>query len=450
MGHGVGEVGLAMGVALAAVLAVSGAAKLLDRAGTREAVAGFGVPTGLVAPVAAVLAPAELVTALLLVLPPTRSAGLVLAALLLLAFTVVVVLALRAGRRPECHCFGRIGGADVSGRTVVRNLVLLAVAAVGIAGVSASDDVDGGRLAGAVVAGLVLAAAVLAAEGVAGARARARRAVDDEAAFEQVVERVAVPGFELEALSGGRTSLDDLLAPGLPVLLVTLSPGCGPCKRLRPDVARWAELFAAKVTVVALATGTREANLASYAEYPALTVLVDEPGTVREALGVSGTPSAVVVGPDGRTDSRVASGEPLVRRLLVATVTGTDADLGAADLDTDGDGVPAAELDLDAVVTAPGDGPAARAGGVPGAARPGDRRDRRPGPDRLGGVVGARRHRPAAARSSTTSRTSTVPPSRWSARTCCASCARSARPACSRACWRGPHQRTTRSRSAPR
>ena len=319
-----GLVGLAACVALAVVFAVSGAAKLLDRAGTREAVAGFGVPQTLVTPVAAGLAPAELVTAVLLLVPATRPAGLVLAAAMLLGFTAAVVTALRAGRRPDCHCFGRIGGADVSGRTVVRNLVLLAVAVVGVVGVTAGTAPAGGARAGAAALGLAVAAAVLVAEGLAGRAARARRAAADEATFAQQAERSTVARFARPDLEGRTWSLADLLAPGLPVLLVTLSPGCGPCKRLRPDVARWAQLFAGRVTVVALATGTAEANLPSYADLGLLTVLVDEDAAVRTALGTSATPSAVVIGSDGRLASPVAGGENLVRRLLVATVTGAD------------------------------------------------------------------------------------------------------------------------------
>ena len=111
-------------VALATIFVVSGVAKLADRDGTREAVAGFGVPPSLVRPVALGLAPAEIVVAVLVLVPATAAVGLVLALGLLLAFTAAVVIALRAGRRPECHCFGRIGGADVSARTVVRNLAL--------------------------------------------------------------------------------------------------------------------------------------------------------------------------------------------------------------------------------------------------------------------------------------------------------------------------------------
>jgi hypothetical protein len=351
-----GFVALAAAVALAVVLVVSGAAKLLDRAGTRQAVAGFGVPAPLVAPVATGLVPAELLTAVLLVVPASRVVGLVLAGLLLAAFTTAVVLALRAGRRPECHCFGRIGGADVSGRTVARNLVLLLLAVAGLAG-SEADLPDGAGRSGAMVVGVLLAAGVLLAEGLAGAAARRRRAAEDEEAF-GVVGSQALPEFEAATLTG-RTSREALLAPGLPVLLVTLTPGCGPCMSLRPDIAAWAQVLRDWVTVVVLAHGTAEANQEAYADDPGLTVVLDAPA-VQEALGIHAAPPAGHVGPDGRATSGVASGEQLVRRLLVTAATGfeapehgaADADPGAHDLDGRGeDALRADDLDLGSVVT---------------------------------------------------------------------------------------------------
>lgn len=340
-----------MCVALAAVFSVSGVAKLLDRTGTREAVVGFGVPARLVPLTAGALAPAELLTALLLVLPATRALGLVVAAALLLAFTGAVALALRAGRRPDCHCFGRLGGADVSGRTVVRNVALLALVGLGGSGLAAGEVPDGRGTAGALVLGIIVAAAVVAAEAVAGAAARRRRASRDEAAY-AVVSRVPAPRFTAATLGGTQTSLDELLAPGLPLLLVTLSPGCGPCRVLRPDVATWAQLFRERLTVAALATGTAEANRSSYADVPHLTVLLDE-ADVRTDLGISATPSAVVVGPDGMLASGVASGEALVRRLLVSTVTGVETapdDVGDGPAEEGGDDISVDELDLAAVV----------------------------------------------------------------------------------------------------
>jgi hypothetical protein len=96
------------------------AAKLRSRASTRAAVAGFELPT-LIAPL---LAPVELVTALLLLLKP--QVGGSIAAFLLVAFTAVVVRALRRGVAVRCGCFGGTDQRPVGPDTVARNVMLLA------------------------------------------------------------------------------------------------------------------------------------------------------------------------------------------------------------------------------------------------------------------------------------------------------------------------------------
>lgn len=345
-----GVVGLVAALALAAVFAVSGVAKLLDPGGTREAVAGFGVPSRLAGLVAAGLAPAELVVALLLLIPATSLVGLVLAVVLLAGFTTAVVVALRAGRRPECHCFGRIGGADISGRTIARNGVLAVLAILGLVGTVAGSRPDGSGLVVAVTAGLALGAAVVAAEGLAGQAARRRREAEAEAAFTAgpADEGQEVPDFRLPSLAGGEVSRDDLLAPALPLLLVSMSPGCGPCNTLRPVISQWARVLSDRVTVAVLASGPEEANRVVYAETPHLNVLLDEP-EVRREIGVTSTPSAVLVNADGRLASGVAVGERLVRQLLAAALSGITTD-ELLDETEALEGVLAADLDLDSVV----------------------------------------------------------------------------------------------------
>lgn len=347
-------IAVAVRTALAAVFVVSGIAKLSDRTGTRQAVAGFGVPAGPAAWVAVLLAPVELGVALLVLLTPTATLGLVLVLVLLTAFTVAVLRALRAGRRPECHCFGRIGGADISARTVLRNGVLAALAAVGLVGLAArGDSTSDGSAVAAALAGLALAAGLLLAEGLAGRAARRQREREDLAAYESAAPVLAVPAprFTLGTPAGIAMSLDDLLAPGLPVLLVTLSPGCGSCVRLRPDVAQWAELLRPRVTVAVLAIGTTEANEKAYETVPHLPVLLDGED-VRRQLGTTATPSAVVIGADGVVASPVASGEALVRRLLASTITGAEvgAPVASGDPEDAEATTPAAELGLSSVI----------------------------------------------------------------------------------------------------
>lgn len=345
-----GVAGLLCAVALAVVFAVSGVAKLLDPAGTREAVTGFGIPRRLVGLVAVGLAPAELVVAAMLVFPPSTVVGLVLALLLLAGFTGAVLVALRAGRRPECHCFGRIGGADISGRTVSRNGALAVLAVLGLVGAGVGTYPDDTALVAAVLGGVMLGVAVIAVEALAGQAARRRRDAEAEAAFAAgpAQEPQVLPEFRLPTLAGDEVSRDDLLAPSLPLMLVSMSPGCGPCNVLRPVISQWARVLSDRVTVAVLASGSEESNRVVYADASHLTVLLDEP-EVRREVGISATPSAVLVGPDGRLASGVASGERLVRQLLAGALSGVAPEELVTESENP-DGVLAADLDLDSVV----------------------------------------------------------------------------------------------------
>jgi hypothetical protein len=58
----------------------------------------------------------------------------ILAALTLVAFTVVIVQRLLDGSRPPCACFGSRSNKPLGRRHVARNLGLLAVAALAIIG----------------------------------------------------------------------------------------------------------------------------------------------------------------------------------------------------------------------------------------------------------------------------------------------------------------------------
>jgi hypothetical protein len=114
---------------LAAVFGFAGLTKLLDRIGTRRAIADFGLPGGLTALVAVALPLVELVIAGALI--PLGSAwwGAVAALTLLAIFLVGIGVNLARGRRPNCHCFGQLHSAPVGWRTVMRNVALAAVAA---------------------------------------------------------------------------------------------------------------------------------------------------------------------------------------------------------------------------------------------------------------------------------------------------------------------------------
>src|SRR5260370_36919116 len=114
---------------LAVVFAVAGLAKLADRAGSRQALVAFGVPA-LLAPPSGVLLPlAELAVAVALLPVATARWGALGALVLLLLFVGGIGYNLAHGRTPNCHCFGQLHSAPAGWPTLIRNLILAAIAA---------------------------------------------------------------------------------------------------------------------------------------------------------------------------------------------------------------------------------------------------------------------------------------------------------------------------------
>ena len=117
-------------VVLAAVFLVAGFAKLADVAGSQQALRDFGVPARLSVPFGVLLPLAELAVAIALL--PAASAwwAAVVALVLLLLFVAGIGSNLARGRTPDCHCFGQLHSAPAGLSTLIRNLVLAALAAL--------------------------------------------------------------------------------------------------------------------------------------------------------------------------------------------------------------------------------------------------------------------------------------------------------------------------------
>lgn len=316
-------------VLLAAVFAVSGTAKLLDRRGTAEAVGALGVPAPLARATTTVLPLVELALAVLLLVPATGRAAAVGALLLLLVFTGVVVANLLAGRRPRCGCFGGLGSSDVSWRTVGRN-ALLAVAAA----LATTDRTS--LTVTTVLTGILLAAAVIGGEQLLSRRAEAateqRQADELEAALAAAADHGPAPDFALPDLDGILVTRDGLLRAGRPVLLVALNPGCGSCRALVPSLVRWHNEYADRVTVVVVGRGTADRVREGLGDTAGLEVLLSSEADELAGYGTTGAPSAALLTPAGRLAAPAAFGATGVRRLLAAAlevedpVTGLDPD----------------------------------------------------------------------------------------------------------------------------
>ena len=135
------DVAYALALGLAGVFAWAGVAKLRDRSRTERSFAALGVPPQL----AAVVPVVELAIAVGLVVDPLVA---IVALLLLAAFTIVLV---DADDDVSCACFGSATSEPVSWVQVLRNVLLMCVAAVAAFGAP----------------GIPSLAAILAASGVA-------------------------------------------------------------------------------------------------------------------------------------------------------------------------------------------------------------------------------------------------------------------------------------------
>ena len=162
--------GFVLGVrlVLAAVFAVAGTGKLLDAAGTRGALEGFGVPRRAARLAGPVLPVAELAIAAGLLVPASAWWSALAAAGLLAVFMAAIGVSMARGAAPDCHCFGRLHSAPVSWRTQVRNGVLAAAGGVAVLAGRGASGLSPVRWAGHLnAAELGLAAAVVALSAVA-------------------------------------------------------------------------------------------------------------------------------------------------------------------------------------------------------------------------------------------------------------------------------------------
>lgn len=304
-------------VGLAAVFAIAGVAKMADREGTARAAREFGL--GRFAPLAASTVPlVELALAATLVPATSARFAAAGAALLFVVFASVIGIALAHGRRPDCHCFGKLHSSAAGPGMFVRNACLAALAVL----VAARPVPHAGWLELASSgAALLVAAQSLLAFTLLRRYGRALRRIEE---LEAGVERRAAlaagdeaPEFTLPRLGGGEVALHDLLAPARSLLLLFVDPGCGPCHELVPELAGWLD---GRVTPVFISRGEVDAN-ATFADHG--EVLLQREHEVAELYAAEATPSAILISSDGRIEQPLATGHGAIEELARVTAEPT-------------------------------------------------------------------------------------------------------------------------------
>jgi peroxiredoxin len=325
---------------LAVVFILAGLAKLWDLKGSRKAITDFGLPAVLASPLAILLPLAELGVGAALI--PASSAwwGALGALGLLLLFVVGISINLARGRKPDCHCFGQLHSAPAGWKTLARNGVLAAIAGFvlwagyegGGAGPSALSwlgalstaqllSLLGGVLVLSLLAGqwwflvhllrqngrllvrLEAVEASLATDGSVVGPSQNGGALNQAEGLPVGSE---APQFSLSGLYGETFTLDALRSSGKPLMMLFTDPNCGPCNAMLPEVGRWQEEHAQKLTLALVSRGDPDENRTKASEHALKNVLLQKDWEVSESYEVRGTPSAVLISPDGRIASLVA------------------------------------------------------------------------------------------------------------------------------------------------
>src|SRR4051794_9152021 len=294
----------------------------------------FGVP-GRFARAAGLLLPlAELVAAVALIFKPTAQWGAALALVLLLGFIAGIANALRKGMAPDCHCFGQIHSAPAGPETLIRNGILAAAALFAViqGPGPAIDSWFSDRSTAELVAVVLGIGGGLLALFSLQLWTEVRQLRKDLILSRNQAARSAAlappglpvgteaPEFEVKTLDGDPVTLDDLRAEGRPLLMMFTSPGCGSCAEIFPSVRRWQQTLSERLTIAVLSTRSAKDNQALVDEHGLERLLLQEGGEVIESYRVRGTPTAVLVDPDGKIASVAAESvfeiEPMVRTVL--------------------------------------------------------------------------------------------------------------------------------------
>jgi peroxiredoxin/uncharacterized membrane protein YphA (DoxX/SURF4 family) len=315
-------------ILLAAVFAVAGIAKLRDLAGSRQAVAEFGVPARLAPSIGTALPIAELVAAVLLIIHPTARWGALVALLLLVSFVIGIATAMSRGRAPDCNCFGQLHSAPAGRSTLARNVVLAALASVVV--VHGPGPAINTWIAARSAAELVAIIAVIAALALAAlawhqrgryrdlraAYLRASSQIKPELIPEGLPAGVPAPRFALKDERRETTTLEGLLGRGLPVALFFVETDCAACTRLLPRLAEWQTTLADRVTIAVLTPQTDRKTAALWRKHGLRTVLQDPSRETFYAYSVRGTPNSVLIDPQGTVAGGPAGGLHMPEVLL--------------------------------------------------------------------------------------------------------------------------------------
>jgi thiol-disulfide isomerase/thioredoxin len=334
---------------LAVVFVIAAAAKFLDPDGTRRMVIDFGLPSRLASVLALAIPSAELLVAALLFVPVSAYAGSAGALALILVFTAAIAANLLRGHAPSCRCFGQLQAKPAGWSTVARNGLLAALALFALLARDPPSQYgvfdwfsrwEATALLSLVIGAIALVLAVVGTMAFLSLmhsygkvlvrverleRALAEAGIDlgleQEAPNVGLTPGTLAPAIDVVRATGGTISLAELWGSSTPVMLLFTARHCGPCRALLPSVAEWQRTHRDKLRIAVVVDGSNEGN----ADEAGLEdVLIDPKSELYTAFQANGTPSAVLIGIDGKVASWVSAGSESIAHLLDEAIDASD------------------------------------------------------------------------------------------------------------------------------
>lgn len=370
---------------LALVFLLAAVGKLRDREATRTAAIDLGVPHRMAGAVPVALPAVELGVGVALLVPAAAGIAACAAVALVTAFSTLVAVQLGRGRRPSCNCFGAGAAPIGATTVVRNALLLAASAAVAVRWVTTLGDVESACRLGcpsdltagqvvAIAATVVVAIALAAHSWVIVQLLRQRgELLQRVEALEQRFGGPLLPShapaamhgapddghgpdahghhghsprrhrshrhglpigspaprFALPDTTGGIVGIDELLgesggrAADLPTVVLFLETRCEACVSLAAELGERADAgdLPTDRRLVAVVGGDPSAVAERIDRRGFAHVLVDAGGSIAQRYGVAGSPTAVLVLPDGRVASFFAEGRAAVSRLARGPAT---------------------------------------------------------------------------------------------------------------------------------
>lgn len=300
---------------LIAVLGFSASAKLGQGESLRSIIANLRLPMSILPPWLAKAIPAiELVLCVGLLAPwaPVFLVFALATLVLVVVYWLLIAKGMTITPRPSCGCFGNAGDHRISGRTLLRNTLLVGCAGAAVALAASGRTVwtllgkaDAGDW---IWLGLAAVACVVTALVFGGSNAMpwarpastpshdvnpAETVIAEEGEEDEYLRSVTPEAILIDPESGPLTLRE--LSMQRAQLLILVNCYCGPTHEAANALGGWADRLQALDVRMVFATEYRAEALSNPPERP----LLDHAAVAWRTLGVQQSPAAVLLGADG-------------------------------------------------------------------------------------------------------------------------------------------------------